>query len=95
MGLTEKLIQIKSETDALLEYANQATNAGDTKLGDAIRTLADGFGKGGTWELHEAIHLKEYFSDIMDGESVVVTSTSQTLVTSAQFTHKLATNIML
>lgn len=47
MGISEDLVQIKSEADALLAFANQKTGAGDTRLGDAVKTLADGFGAGG------------------------------------------------
>lgn len=47
MGLTEKMAEIKSEAESLLEYANGVTGAGDVRLGDAIKTLADGFGAGG------------------------------------------------
>lgn len=47
MGLTEKLTDIKSQTDALISYANETTGADDTRLGDAIQSLVDGFGQGG------------------------------------------------
>lgn len=50
MGLVElkdKLTQIKDEDNALLSYANERTGSNDTKLGDAVKTLADGFGSGG------------------------------------------------
>lgn len=42
--------RIDAQTDALsalLTYANDATSAGDTDIGEAIRTLVDGYGKGG------------------------------------------------
>lgn len=32
---------------ALLNYANETTGKADTTLGDAVRTLADGYGQGG------------------------------------------------
>lgn len=47
MGLSEKLTEIKSEITSLLAFANDTTKVSDTRLGDAIRTLADGFGQGG------------------------------------------------
>ena len=54
MGLSENLVeananisQIKSEADALINFANAKTGAGDTNLGDAVKTLVDGFGQGG------------------------------------------------
>lgn len=47
MGLSENLVQIKSETDALIDFANAKTGAEDTTLGDAVKTLVDGFGHGG------------------------------------------------
>lgn len=46
MGLTEKLTEIKSETDALLNFANETTGQSDSRLGDAVLTLASGFGTG-------------------------------------------------
>lgn len=47
MSLTEKLSTIGSEAEALLAYANDVTGASDSRLGDAVRTLADGYGHGG------------------------------------------------
>lgn len=47
MSLTEKMTTIESETTALLSYANGVTGSSDTRLGDAVKTLADGYGKGG------------------------------------------------
>lgn len=47
MGLTEKLTDVKSQTDALIEYANETTGQADVRLGDAIQSLVDGFGQGG------------------------------------------------
>ena len=43
MGLSENLLSIKSQTNVLIEYANGVTGASDTRLGDAVKTLADGF----------------------------------------------------
>lgn len=53
MALSDKLQQIGAnaeeigaEVDALLAFANETTGAGDTRLGDALRTLAEGYGEG-------------------------------------------------
>lgn len=48
MGLAEKLTEIKSETNALLGFANETTGEEDTRLGDAVKRLADGYGGGGS-----------------------------------------------
>lgn len=49
--------RIDAQTDALsalLTYANNATGKGDADIGEAIRTLVDGFGKGGGGALRKA-----------------------------------------
>ena len=46
MSLTEKLTEIKSQTDALLAYANSQTGKDDPDLGEAIRSLVDSMGSG-------------------------------------------------
>ena len=46
-SIREKLEAINAQTTALLDYANGVTGAADTRLGDAVRTLADGYGQGG------------------------------------------------
>lgn len=38
---------LSDEIRALIAFANETTNAGDTKLGDAVRTLCNGYGGGG------------------------------------------------
>lgn len=43
----EKLTASKNGLDALLAYANGVTGGADANIGDAIRTLADGYGQGG------------------------------------------------
>lgn len=43
----EDLRSLAAEQDALIAYANGVTGATDSRLGDAIRTLADGYGQGG------------------------------------------------
>lgn len=45
--VAERWMAEKTALDALLTYANEATQAGDTDIGEAIRTLVDGYGKGG------------------------------------------------
>ena len=47
MALKEKLIEAKSEVEALLAYANETTGKTDVNLGEAVKTLADGYGQGG------------------------------------------------
>lgn len=44
----DSLKLIKSQVNALLTYSNGVTGNNDAKLGDAIRTLANGFGSGGS-----------------------------------------------
>lgn len=45
------LTESKQTLDALLTYANEATGTEDTSIGDAIRTLVDGYGQGGGSDL--------------------------------------------
>ena len=47
MTLKSTLDDIKSRLTALLTYANGVTGESDTSIGDAIETLADGYGQGG------------------------------------------------
>ena len=47
MALLDKMQAIQSQTEALLGYANGVTGAADTRLGDAVKTLADGYWQGG------------------------------------------------
>lgn len=44
--IAEKLTASKNGLTALLDYANQTTGQSDTNIGDAVKTLADGYGKG-------------------------------------------------
>lgn len=46
MSLLDKLSQAKSTLDNLLAFANNKTGKGDTSIGDAIKTLCDGYGGG-------------------------------------------------
>lgn len=57
------------QMSALLAYANGITGASDTKLGDAVHTLADGYGQGGvglSW------------ADVLYDDNVSITFTSTT-----------------
>ena len=47
MALKTTLEDTQSRLDALLTYANSVTGAEDTSVGDAIETLANGYGQGG------------------------------------------------
>lgn len=42
----ENVAQAKTNIESLLQYANETTGANDTRLGDAIRKLVEGFGSG-------------------------------------------------
>jgi len=44
MALTDILTDIKSRLNALVTYANGITGESDTSVGDAMRTLAAGYG---------------------------------------------------
>lgn len=46
MALKSTLESTKARLNALLTYVNEITGADDTSIGDAIHTLADGFGGG-------------------------------------------------
>ena len=48
MSLASVLQDTKARLDALLVYANETTGQSDVSIGDAIRTLTDGFGGGGS-----------------------------------------------
>lgn len=50
MALKATLDDVKDRLDALLTYANGVTGESDTSIGDAIETLADGYGQGGDSE---------------------------------------------
>lgn len=47
MSIASTLQDTKARLDALLSYANETTGQSDVSIGDAIKTLADGFGGGG------------------------------------------------
>lgn len=55
----------KNKIDLLLDYANGVTEKGDTNIGDAIKTLADGYGQGGD-DIADSIvsrTIEEYIND--------------------------------
>lgn len=86
MALIQKLNDIKSQTDALLTYANETTGAGDTRLGDAVKTLADGFGSGGGGKgMPNAILVDHYnedyiLGDLFDPSKITPTTAAQTII---------------
>lgn len=47
MSITEKLTSSKNALASLLDYANAKTEKNDPDIGEAIRTLVDGYGGGG------------------------------------------------
>lgn len=58
MAIKQTLEDSKARIDALLAFANQKTGAADVSLGDAVKTLADGYGGGGN--LPENMEIIEY-----------------------------------
>ena len=48
MSITSVLQDTKARLDSLLSFANETTGQSDVSIGDAIKTLADGFGGGGS-----------------------------------------------
>ena len=46
MSIASVLQDTKSRLDSLLSFANETTGQSDVSIGDAIKTLADGFGRG-------------------------------------------------
>lgn len=70
MGLTENLIEIKSQTEALLEYANGVTGVNDVRLGDAVKTLCDGYGTGGASDsLTNYVLLNGVYSEVQNNSA--------------------------
>lgn len=53
--ITDKITESKQSLDALLTYANGVTGADDTSIGDAVKTLCDGYGQGGDTEMEDAL----------------------------------------
>lgn len=50
MAIKQIIDDSKSRLDALLTYANGVTGVADVSIGDAVKTLCDGFGQGGGTE---------------------------------------------
>lgn len=46
MAIKDTLQDSKNRLDSLLDYANGVTGKEDTSLGDAVKTLCDGYGQG-------------------------------------------------
>lgn len=92
MSLLDKLSQAKSTLDNLLAFANNKTGKGDTSIGDAIKTLVDGYGggSGGTpfeWGGMNATLVSEYnedytLEDTSFDKDVTYGSTATTLLAS-------------
>lgn len=103
-------MSLTSRIQALIDYANETTDAGDTLLGDAVKTLADGYHDGG--ETHEVKTIwdsadlngdtKTQWNDISLWSSVQIPSTTDTGLdgtaagkVTAGTTIKSATTILL
>lgn len=67
-AVAERWMAEKTALDALLSYANEATQAGDADIGEAIRTLVDGYGKGGDSPVPTIDGHKVYFGEITPTE---------------------------
>lgn len=84
MSIVSELTESKEKLDALLTYANGVTGAADANIGDAIKTLCDGFGGGGgaKWELvsHDR---QDWIWDDFVPESLTPTTTRQTIAGNA------------
>lgn len=86
---------LSSKIQALINYANETTGAGDTRLGDAVKTLCDGYGGGGGNEGYQEVEYLESngsqfitlnfgFSptDVVDTKFAVLSGTSDKYVVS-------------
>ena len=51
MAIKQVIDDSKARLDALLAYANGVTGASDVSIGDAVKTLSDGYGQGGANEI--------------------------------------------
>lgn len=56
MDMKEKLLEIKSQIDALRLYANGTTGIDDARLGEAVRRLCDGYGSASEKDVILLIH---------------------------------------
>lgn len=84
MGLSEKMVEvsnnlneIESQNNALLLFANQTTGESDTRLGEAVRRLASGYGGGGT----EGVEVK-----ILMDKNIEVDNYTNTAITTLSIT---------
>lgn len=85
---------LSSKIQALINYANETTRAGDTTLGDAVKTLCDGYGGGGNEGYQEVEYLESNGSqfinlnfgfsptDVIDTKFAVLSGTSDKYVVS-------------
>lgn len=77
MTTKEKIEANTQALDSLLIYANGVTGQNDTNIGDAIKTLSDGFGSGGGGDFAmELISEKEFeidYSSTAQGVAATVT----------------------
>lgn len=48
MSIASTLQDTKARLDSLLTFANETTGQSDVSIGDAIKSLVDGFGQGGS-----------------------------------------------
>lgn len=99
MSLLDKLSQAKTTLDNLLAFANNKTGKGDTSIGDAIKTLVDGYGggSGGTpfeWGGMNATLVSEYSEDFtledtsfVKGETYSSTATTLLASVSNKYTN--------
>lgn len=62
---------LKSQIQGLIDYANETTGAGDTLLGDAVKTLVEGYGGG-----EPSIPSNEMWYETTDGHPITPYSTS-------------------
>lgn len=67
MSIKSNLESSKSKLDALLTYANGVTGASDVSIGDAIRTLAEGYGGGGGEAFPDRPNICRMFNAILNG----------------------------
>lgn len=92
MALTDVLTDIKSRLNALVTYANGVTGASDTSVGDAVRTLAAGYGQGGSGKSLEEIYSLDYVVETSDTSAP---STQITIASNVDLSAYLAENCTL
>lgn len=72
MSITSTLQDTKARLDSLLEYANETTGQSDVSIGDAIKTLADGFGGGGDNKNFFVHTFTEQIATSASGSNIVI-----------------------